>query len=161
MRLAREAGVERFQLPGGAEQQPGRLVPATLLQRDLAAQVLCLGGTQHVRRPGVGRGQQVERRVQGARVARGPRRVEQPLRAPERDRGSASLPGADTRRPRPGRREPAPGPRSGSSSAATSSSGPGAACAWCQAWRSGSAAESVAAASARWTSCHSVSDAER
>ena len=57
VRLAREAGVERFQLPGGAEQQPGRLVPATLLQRDLATQVLCLGGTQYVRRPGVGRGQ--------------------------------------------------------------------------------------------------------
>ena len=92
MGLAREAGVERFQLPGGAEQQPGCLVPATLLQRDLAAQVLYLGGTQHVRRPGVGRGQQVERRVQGARVARRPRRVEQPLRPPERIGGQRRCP---------------------------------------------------------------------
>ena len=29
--LAREAGVERFQLPGRTEQQPSRLMPATLL----------------------------------------------------------------------------------------------------------------------------------
>jgi hypothetical protein len=84
VRLAREAGVERFQAAGRADQQPCRLVPAPLLQRDLTAQVLCLGGAQFVRRPGVDRGQQVQRRVEGAGVADGPRRVEQPLRAAAR-----------------------------------------------------------------------------
>jgi hypothetical protein len=80
VRLAREADVEWFQATGRADQQPGRLVPAPLLERDLAAQVLCLGGTQFVWRSGVGGGQQVQRRVEGAGVALGPRRVEQPLR---------------------------------------------------------------------------------
>jgi len=56
VRLAREADVERFQATGRAGQQPGRLVPAPLLKRDQAAQVLRLGGTQFVRRPSIGGG---------------------------------------------------------------------------------------------------------
>jgi len=81
VRLAREADVERFQATGRAGQQPGRLVPAPLLERDQAAQVLRLGGAQLVRWSDFGGGQQVQRRVEGARVALGARRVEQSLRA--------------------------------------------------------------------------------
>jgi hypothetical protein len=49
----------------------------------------------------------------------------------------------------------------GPSSSATSSSGPGAACARCQARRSGSTFGSVTSARARCTSCRSSSDADR
>jgi hypothetical protein len=58
--------------------------------------MLCLGGTQLVRRSGVGRGQQVQPRVEGARITFGPRRVEQPLRAAARigrqRRGAVEVP---------------------------------------------------------------------
>jgi len=123
---------------GRADQQTGRLVPAPLLERDLAAQVLCLGGTQFVRRSGVGGGQQAQRQCPGR-----PRRAwSAPRRAAAArggmDRASASRHGRGTRPLRPGRREPAARSADRASSAATSSSGPGAACARCQACRSGS-----------------------
>ena len=48
-------GIERLKAPGRAEQQPGPVAAAPLLRRDLAPQVLHLGGPQRVRRPGLHR----------------------------------------------------------------------------------------------------------
>lgn len=59
VRLACRADVERFQATGGTDQQPGRLVTAPLLERDLAPEMLGLGGTQLIRRPDVRGRQQV------------------------------------------------------------------------------------------------------
>ena len=74
------AGVERLEAPGRAEQQPGRVAAAALVQGDLPAQVLHLRGLQLVQRAGLDRDQQPQRRIQRASVAFGPGRREQPLR---------------------------------------------------------------------------------
>ncbi len=80
MRLARQARVERLEAAGGAEQQPGGVAAAALIQGDLPAQVLHLGGPQRLFRRGLGRPQQGECGVQRAGVALGLGRREQPLR---------------------------------------------------------------------------------
>ena len=78
--LARQGGIELFQAPGRAEQQPGPVAAAPLLPRDLAAQALHLGGPQRVRRSGLHRNQQPQCRIQRARGVLGARGREQPLR---------------------------------------------------------------------------------
>ena len=57
MSLAREVDVERFELPGRIEKQPCCVGAASLVERDLAAQVLDLGGAQRVGWAGLDRGQ--------------------------------------------------------------------------------------------------------
>jgi hypothetical protein len=79
VRLARGVGVERLKMPGRAQQQPGRFADASLVKRDLAAQVFYVGGPQRVRRPGLDGDQQPQRRVQCAGVALRPGRREQAL----------------------------------------------------------------------------------
>ena len=93
------------------QQQPGRVAAATLVGGDLPAQALHLGGLQRVQRPGLGRDQQPQRRIQRRRppVWPGPRRAAAAPGAP--GRGSAAPPAPRTRPPRPARRGPAPGPR--------------------------------------------------
>ena len=58
MRLARQAGVERLEAPGRAQQQPGGVAAAALVIGDLSAQALQLGRLQRVKRPGLDRDQQ-------------------------------------------------------------------------------------------------------
>ena len=73
-------GVERLEASGRAEEQPSGVAAALLLQRDLPAQVLHLGGPQGVERAGLDRDQQPECRVERAGVALRPGSREQALR---------------------------------------------------------------------------------
>ena len=122
VRLAGQRGVERLEQQGRAEQEPGRVASATLVEGDLAAQALLLCGLQRVQRPGHGRGEQPKRRVQRAGVAHGPGGREQPLRpagrvgvsSAARSRNAAAAASPPRACARPADR---------SSSAATSSSG--------------------------------------
>ncbi len=54
VRLAGQAGIQRVEEPGRAEQQPGHSGAALLVSGDLAAQVLRLCGAQRVGRAGPG-----------------------------------------------------------------------------------------------------------
>lgn len=84
VRLARQLGVERLELSGRAHKQPTSVASAPLLQRDLPAQVLHLGGPQGVGRAGLDRDQQSQRRVERGGVALRPGSREQALRAATR-----------------------------------------------------------------------------
>ena len=66
LRAGGVACVERLKNPGRAQQQLGRVVAAVLVGGDLPAQALYLGGLQCVQRPGLGRHQQPQRRIQCA-----------------------------------------------------------------------------------------------
>ena len=72
VRVAGQAGVERLQAPGRAEQQPSSVAGASLHQRDQSAQVLHLGSRQRVERPSLDRDQQSQCRVKRAGGALGP-----------------------------------------------------------------------------------------
>jgi len=72
--FTRSGGVERLETAGRAEQQPGCVAAAPLVQRDLPAHVLYFRGLQLAQRAGLDRGQQPQRRIQRASVAFGPRR---------------------------------------------------------------------------------------
>ena len=81
MRLARQAGVERLESSGRAEEQSSGVAASLLLQRDLSAQVLQLRSQQGIQRAGLDRDQQSQCRVECAGVALRPRSREQPLHA--------------------------------------------------------------------------------
>ena len=161
VRLARQVGVERLEASGRAEQQPSGVAAALLLQRDLPAQVLHLGGLQR-RRAALPRPRPagpVRRRARRRRASPWPPRAGaahgEPgsgvsIAARSRNAAAAAMPPRACARP-----------AERSSSEATSSSGPGAAWARCQARRSGSTSGSVTSASARCTSCRSWTDADR
>ena len=134
VRLAGQAGVERLEAPGRAEQQPSSVAAASLLQRDLPAQVLHLGGPtgRRAARPrprpavpvprrarrrrawpwpppaGAGHGERV--RASASPRAPGTRPPRPGPRAPGRGRPSARAP---RRRPRRARARPGPGARRG------------------------------------------------
>ena len=81
VRLTRVVGVERLQAPGCAEEQPRRVGDASLVKRDLSAQVLHLGGPQGVERAGLDRHQQSQGRVERAGIALRPGSRQQALRS--------------------------------------------------------------------------------
>ena len=120
-------------------------------ERDLRAQQVAAGALRFVQRSGLRHGQQAERGVGraggylacAAASARCARRAGSSVSPADRSRNAAAAAAAAALRPA----------RASSSSAATPSSGPGAAWARCQARRSGSAAGSVASASAPCSSC--------
>ena len=159
VRLAGQANVKRRQASGGAQQQRSRVAAALLLQRDLPAQVLRLRRRVGVQLLSLECDQQPERRVERAGIPLRPGSREQAF--PAAGGFGRQLGGALEER---GRRSQAPArlrpAAERSSSSATSSSGPAAAWARCQAWRSGSISGSVTAARARCTSCRSCSDAD-
>ena len=156
VRLAGQGGVQRLEAPGRTDQQPGRLGGASLVEGDLPAQVrfppprpaarplvrppITTSSPSAASRPhrppslSPGRGQQPTRYA----LATGLREVAAPLLP--RNAAAAARPPRSCART-----------ADRSRSAATSSSGSGAAWARCQARRSGSAAGSVASASAAWT----------
>ena len=78
MRLASHRGVERFEAPGGIEQQGRGVAAARAGERDLRAQALQPGALQLVERGKLGGRQQLERRVRcggielGLRGGQGP-----------------------------------------------------------------------------------------
>jgi hypothetical protein len=78
VRLAGQAGVERVEQPGRAEQEPGCGGAALLVKGDQPAQALHLCGAQRVRRSGPGRDQQRQSRIEGTRVMLGLRRGQRP-----------------------------------------------------------------------------------
>ena len=80
VRLTGQAHVERLEAPGCAEQQPGGVGAAALVEGDLPAQAFHLSGAQLIQRAGLDRDQQPQRRIQRAGVAFGPGRREQPSR---------------------------------------------------------------------------------
>ena len=86
-----------------------RIAGTSLVQGDLSAQPLHLGGPQLVQRPGLDGDQQSQRRVQRAGVTGRPRRREQPLRPPSRIRGQQrrALPERGRRGQPPARLRPA------------------------------------------------------
>ena len=69
VRHARQLGVERLEAPGRADEQPRGLADAALVEGDLPPQLLDLRGLQRVDRPGLDRGEQLQRRVERAGVA--------------------------------------------------------------------------------------------
>ncbi len=146
-----------LQAPGRAEQQPGRVAGRVAAPTRSVRAAAPPRQPQGVERPGLDRDQQPQGRIQraGSEAWPGP----PPAGAGLRRAGSGvsiDRPLAGTRPPRPGRRAPWARPAERSSSAATSSSGPGAACARCQARRSGSMLRiGRPAASARCTACRS------
>ena len=134
--------------------------PPSRYERDLAADAIDVRDAQRTEESRLGHAQHVAARAQGARL-------KQCLRSDERTRGSRAgvgrqLDGALEER----RSGPIPPParaRSAerASSAATSSSGPEAACAWCHGRRSGSKRASVTAADAACARRRSSAEAER
>ena len=64
MRFASQRDVELVKKPGRTPKQPRRVTVATLIRRDLPAQAVHLSGLQRVQRPGLGRDQQPQRRIQ-------------------------------------------------------------------------------------------------
>ena len=50
MRLARQRGIDRLEAAGRAQQQPRRVAAAALVESDLSAQALQLGGLQCIQR---------------------------------------------------------------------------------------------------------------
>ena len=63
-------------MPGGLEEQSGGIRIPPLVEGDLSAQVLDLGGPQRVRRPCLDRCHERERRVERAGIALRPGRRE-------------------------------------------------------------------------------------
>ncbi len=84
MHRASQVGVDRLEAPGRTEQQPIRVAAAPLFKSDLPAQALHLGGLQRIQRAGLDRDQQPQCRIQGAGIAFGSRRLEQPPRPADR-----------------------------------------------------------------------------
>ena len=84
MRLAGQTHIDRLELPGCAEQQPGRVAAAVLVEGDLTAQAFHLRGLACVHRSGLGRDQQPQRRIQLTSPAFGPGCGQQPVRPAHR-----------------------------------------------------------------------------
>jgi len=80
VRLAGQAGVERAEQPGRAEQERWRGGAALLVKGDLPAQVLHLCGAKRVGRAGPGSDQQPQCRIEGTLIVLDLRRGEHPLR---------------------------------------------------------------------------------
>ena len=85
--VARQPGVEGIEAPGRADEQPRGLADAALVERDLTPQLLDLRRLQRVDRAGLDGDEQLQRRVERAGVALGPRRGEQAPRAASRAPG--------------------------------------------------------------------------
>ena len=82
--LARQPHVERLELPGRLQQQRGRVAAAAGRERDLPAQQIGPGALKLVQRPGLGRGQQRQRRIERAGLILGLSSGQRPLRPPRR-----------------------------------------------------------------------------
>ena len=159
VRLARRARVERLELLRRPQQQLGGVAAAVDRERDLGPQQIDPDALELLERPG---------------LRRAPASASAGSNAPARRLASAAASRRSARRAGSGvssaawarkAASAATPPRAcarlaeRSSSSATSSSGPAAARARCQARRSGSSARSVTSASARCTACRSPAEA--
>jgi hypothetical protein len=76
--LAREPRMQRFEAPGGLEQQQRRVAAAAGIGRQLSAQQVCPRVPELVERPSLRHGQQPQRRVRRAGLVPGPGRCQRP-----------------------------------------------------------------------------------
>jgi hypothetical protein len=161
VRRSRESGIDRLELARGGEQEGGRIAAASQRERDLPPQEVDVRPNMIVdSRPRLGDPQEIEGIVDGARLELGLCGGQRTLRAAgglgrQLDRALEEGGGGREATARRARAAEC------SSSAATCSSGMDAACARCQARRSGSTFGSVASASASWTSRRSCGSADR
>ena len=161
IRVAREAYVERLELPRGLEQQQRGVAAAVLGERDL--------GLEPDPR-GLARARRAARPPRPP-AAHEPHRTPPPPGWPGRLRALCRLAGRDRRsarphaagtRPRPrSRRAPAPGPPNARARGRPPRPGPAAAAARCHARRSGSTSRFVTSANARWAARRSGPPADR
>ena len=143
--------VDRLEPAGGLQQQGRGLAAPIREERELSPNQIDTGLLKVAQRPSLRDREQVPSRVERAGPDFGRRCFQRPLGAARRGRASASWRARGMPLPQPCRHAPAPGPADRTNSAATSSSGPGAAFARCQARRSGSCRGSVTSASAACT----------
>ena len=143
----------RLEPPGRLQQQRRRIAAPAGDERELGPRQVGARLLEVAQRPGFGHGQQVQRRRRTRPPGSWPGRRPAPARPAGPGRASASL--ACSRNAAAAVSPPRACARLAerSSSAATSSSGPGAACARCHARRSGSSCGSVASARARCACC--------
>ena len=156
--LARERGIQRLELLGRLRQQRRSVAARTGGERDLPAQQVGAGLLEFIQRPCRRDGEQLGRRssAPACRLACAAARAR-----PDRRAGSAVSSTARCKNAAAAAMPPraCARPADRSSSAATFSSGPGAAAARCHARRSGSRSRSVTSASARCAARRSGSDA--